>query len=139
MSTPPATYGTGRVLPPPTSELVPIHGLKTALNCCRPGYRPHPGRLNGPQGGRVNGPQSGRPKEPQLHWTHRSGAASSASLTATRRRLTVSAPRTAMHRLQEVVRLYRLGTGVRERARLLGMSTRTEREYRVALQAAGQR
>jgi transposase len=42
-----------------------------------------------------------------------------------------------MHQLQELVRLYRLNTGVRERARLLGMSTRTEREYRLALAAAG--
>jgi transposase len=41
-----------------------------------------------------------------------------------------------MHRLQELVRLYRLGTGVRERARLLAMSTRTERAYRAALAAA---
>jgi transposase len=42
-----------------------------------------------------------------------------------------------MHRLQELVRLYRLNTGVRERARMLGMSTRTERAYRTALGAAG--
>lgn len=42
-----------------------------------------------------------------------------------------------MHRLQELVRLYRLGTGVRERARLLGMSTRTERTYRRCIDAAG--
>jgi len=49
----------------------------------------------------------------------------------------MSAPRVEMHRLQELVRLYRLGTGVRERARLLRMSTRTEREYREAIAAAG--
>lgn len=42
-----------------------------------------------------------------------------------------------MHRLQELVRLIRLGTGVRERARLLKMSTRTERQYRHALEEAG--
>ena len=45
----------------------------------------------------------------------------------------MSAPRTDMHRLQELVRLFRMGIGVRERARLLGMSTRTEREYREAI------
>ena len=49
----------------------------------------------------------------------------------------VSAARVDMHRLQELVRLYRVGTGVRERARLLGMSTRTERAYRQALAEAG--
>lgn len=38
-----------------------------------------------------------------------------------------------MHRLQELVRLHRLGTGAREVARLLGMSPNTEREYREAL------
>lgn len=48
----------------------------------------------------------------------------------------MAAPRTDMHRLQELVRLHRLGTGVRERARLLGMNTRTERQYREALEAA---
>jgi len=42
-----------------------------------------------------------------------------------------------MHRLQELVRLYRLETGVRERARLLGISTRTERMYREAIGKAG--
>jgi len=42
-----------------------------------------------------------------------------------------------MHRLQELIRLYRLGTGVRERARLLGMSTRTERTYRLCLAEVG--
>lgn len=49
----------------------------------------------------------------------------------------MSAPRTDMHRLQELVRLFRMGIGVRERARLLGMSTRTEREYREAIALAG--
>lgn len=49
----------------------------------------------------------------------------------------MSAPRTEMHRLQELVRLYRLETGVRERARLLRMSTRTERMYREAIAGAG--
>jgi len=48
----------------------------------------------------------------------------------------MTAPRIDMHRLQELVRLCRLGTGVRERARLLGMSTRTEREYRRLIGAA---
>lgn len=42
-----------------------------------------------------------------------------------------------MHRLQELVRLHRMGTGCREAARLLGMSPNTEREYREALAAAG--
>jgi len=51
----------------------------------------------------------------------------------------MSAPRTDMHRLQELVRLHYLGTRVRERARLLGMSTRTEQRYRRALDAAGLR
>lgn len=45
--------------------------------------------------------------------------------------------RTDMHRLQELVRLHRKGTGAREVARLLGMSPNTERSYRLALQAAG--
>ncbi len=49
----------------------------------------------------------------------------------------MSAPRVEMHRLQELVRLYRMGTGVRERARLLTMSTTTERTYRRAVAAAG--
>lgn len=49
----------------------------------------------------------------------------------------MSSARVAMHRLQELVRLFRLGTGVRERARLLKMSTRTERQYREALEEAG--
>lgn len=41
-----------------------------------------------------------------------------------------------MHRLQELVRLHRLGTGAREVARLLSMSPNTERRYREALEAA---
>jgi DNA-binding IclR family transcriptional regulator len=45
--------------------------------------------------------------------------------------------RTEMHRLQELVRLYRLGTGYREIARLVRMSPNTERKYRRALVAAG--
>ncbi len=49
----------------------------------------------------------------------------------------MSATRVDMHRLQELVRLYRLDTSVRERARMLGMSTRTERRYRQALDGAG--
>lgn len=48
----------------------------------------------------------------------------------------MSAPRVGMHRLQELVRLCRMGTGVRERARLLRMGSRTERGYREALEAA---
>ncbi len=42
-----------------------------------------------------------------------------------------------MHRLQELVRMHRAGTGARETARLLKMSPNTEREYREALQTAG--
>ena len=42
-----------------------------------------------------------------------------------------------MHRLEELVRLHRLGTPVREVSRLLRMSPRTERRYREALEAAG--
>lgn len=42
-----------------------------------------------------------------------------------------------MHRLQELVRLHRMGQGAREAARLLGMSPNTERGYREALQQAG--
>jgi len=49
----------------------------------------------------------------------------------------MSAPRTDMHRLQELVRLHRVGTSVLERARMLGMSTRTDQRYRRALDAAG--
>ena len=42
-----------------------------------------------------------------------------------------------MHRLQELVRLHRLGTGAREVARMLGMSPNTERSYREAIADAG--
>ncbi len=48
----------------------------------------------------------------------------------------MSQRRTDMHRLQEMVRLRRLGTGCREMARLLKMSPNTERPYREALLAA---
>lgn len=41
-----------------------------------------------------------------------------------------------MHRLQELVRLHRMGTGAREIARLLEMSPNTERAYRAALAKA---
>lgn len=41
-----------------------------------------------------------------------------------------------MHRLQELVRLHRIGTGAREVARLLGISPNTERAYRKTLEAA---
>jgi transposase len=42
-----------------------------------------------------------------------------------------------MHRLQELVRLHRMGTSSRACARLLGLSRNTEREYREALCSAG--
>jgi len=42
-----------------------------------------------------------------------------------------------MDRLQELVRLHRMGTGAREVARILNMSPNTEREYRLALIAEG--
>ena len=42
-----------------------------------------------------------------------------------------------MHRIQELVRLHRLGNSVREVARLLGMSPNTERVYRLILRDAG--
>ena len=45
--------------------------------------------------------------------------------------------RVDMHRLQEMVRLHRMGTGPREVAKLLEMSPNTERRYREAL-IAGQ-
>jgi DNA-binding NarL/FixJ family response regulator len=48
----------------------------------------------------------------------------------------MTATRTDMHRLQELVRLHRQGTGDREVARLLGMSPNTERLYREALTKA---
>ena len=43
--------------------------------------------------------------------------------------------RTDMHRLQELVRLHRMGVGAREIARILGISPNTERSYRRALDA----
>jgi transposase len=49
----------------------------------------------------------------------------------------VSAPRTDMHRPQELVRLYRMGVGVRERTRALRMGTHTEAQYRRIFEAAG--
>ena len=45
--------------------------------------------------------------------------------------------RVEMHRLEELVRLHRMGTGAREVARLLRMSPNTEREYRQALEKEG--
>jgi len=42
-----------------------------------------------------------------------------------------------MHRLQELVRLHRMGTGRRERCRLLKMGPNTERTYREAVEQAG--
>lgn len=45
--------------------------------------------------------------------------------------------RTEMDRLQELVRLHRMGTGCREVARLLGMSPTTERRYREILAGEG--
>ena len=42
-----------------------------------------------------------------------------------------------MHRLQDLVRLHRMGTECREVARLLRMSPNTERAYRNALNSAG--
>jgi hypothetical protein len=45
--------------------------------------------------------------------------------------------RVEMDRLQELVRLHRMGTGAREVARVLGMSPNTEREYRLALRDEG--
>ena len=49
----------------------------------------------------------------------------------------MSMRRVEMDRLQELVRLHRMGTGAREVARLLHMSPNTEREYRLALDAEG--
>ena len=49
---------------------------------------------------------------------------------------TMANRRMEMHRLQELVRLHRIGTGAREVARLLKMSPNTERAYRKALEAA---
>jgi hypothetical protein len=62
------------------------------------------------------------------YWTDVWVAADAAAMTA---------KRTDMHRLQELVRLHRLGTGAREAARLLGPGPNTERRYRDALAAAG--
>lgn len=45
--------------------------------------------------------------------------------------------RTEMHRLVELVRLHRMGTAPREVARLLVMGPNTERQYRLAIDAAG--
>lgn len=42
-----------------------------------------------------------------------------------------------MHRLQELVRLHRMGVGDRETARLLGMGPNTERLYRRAIEQEG--
>ncbi|HET9622712.1 MAG TPA: hypothetical protein VFP84_15170, partial [Kofleriaceae bacterium] len=50
--------------------------------------------------------------------------------------LSMSKRRVDMDRLQELVRLHRMGTGARELARLLGMSPNTERSYREALKKA---
>jgi len=49
----------------------------------------------------------------------------------------MAARRIVVHRLEELVRLHRMGTGAREVARLLKMSPNTEREYRRLLEAAG--
>lgn len=49
----------------------------------------------------------------------------------------MSQKRTGMQRLQELVRLHRMGTPCREVARLLKMGPAPEREYREALEAAG--
>lgn len=49
----------------------------------------------------------------------------------------MSRPRMKMDKIQEMVRLHRMGTPAREVARLAGMSPTTERKYRKALQEAG--
>ena len=49
----------------------------------------------------------------------------------------MSAERIDMHRLQELVRLHRLGHDTRTVARLLGMSPNTERDYRLLLKPHG--
>jgi transposase len=49
----------------------------------------------------------------------------------------MSAKRTDMHRLQELVRLHRMGTGARAVAKALHMGPNTERAYRRALREAG--
>ena len=45
--------------------------------------------------------------------------------------------RCEVDRLQELVRLHRLGSGRREVARLLGVSPNTERQYREILEKEG--
>lgn len=47
------------------------------------------------------------------------------------------APRTHMHRLQELVRMHRQGTSTRDAARLLKMGRNTALRYRTALSKAG--
>lgn len=42
-----------------------------------------------------------------------------------------------MHRLQELVRLYRMGTGATKRAQILNIDRKTERKYRAAIRLAG--
>lgn len=49
----------------------------------------------------------------------------------------MAARRTDMHRLQELVRLHRMGARIREVTRLLKMSPKTELGYRKALKKAG--
>jgi DNA-binding Lrp family transcriptional regulator len=49
----------------------------------------------------------------------------------------MSERRVYMDRLQELVRLHRVGTGAREVARMLRMSPNTERDYRRALEKDG--
>ncbi len=49
----------------------------------------------------------------------------------------MSAERTDMHLLQELVRLHRMNITVREIARTLGISPNTERKYRMALKGSG--
>lgn len=49
----------------------------------------------------------------------------------------MTAKRTEMHRLQELVRLHRLNTGAREVARVLGLGPNTERRYREAQRKTG--
>jgi transposase len=49
----------------------------------------------------------------------------------------MSKRRVDMDRLQELVRLHRMGTGAREVARMLRMSPNTERDYRQALEKEG--
>ena len=49
----------------------------------------------------------------------------------------MSNKRMEMHRIQELVRLHRMGTGSREVAKLLSMSPNTERRDREDLEAEG--